>query len=95
MNNTLTHTIMTRKTQTQKYFDAFFSEKNLIEQIYDVASPNGTPNVIPTSAVIDAIKSTQGNEAKQIANALRQLDFYNADIHHYLEHMAQALAVDL
>ena len=93
MNNTLTHTIM--KQNTQQYFDAFFSEKNLIEQIYDVTSPNGTPNVIPTSAVIDAIKSTQGNEAKQIANALRQLDFYNADIHHYLEHMAQALAVDL
>ena len=93
MNNTLTHTIM--KQNTQQYFDAFFSEKNLIEQIYDVTSPNGTPNVIPTSAVIDAIKSTQGNEAKQIQNTLRHLDFYNADIHHYLEYIAQGLAIDL
>jgi len=83
------------KQNTQQYFDAFFSEKNLIEQIYDVTSPNGTPNVIPTSAVIDAIKSTQGTEAKQIQNTLRQIDFYNGDVHHYLEYIAQGLAIDL
>jgi hypothetical protein len=82
------------KQNTQKYFDAFFSEKNLAEKIYDVNSANGTANVIPTSAVIAAIKSTQGNEAKQIQNTLRQIDFYNGDVHHYLEYMAQALAID-
>jgi len=80
---------------TQKYFEDFFSEKNLAEKIYDVNSANGTPNVIPTSAVIAAIKSTQGNESKAIANTLRQIDFYNGDVHHYLEYIAQGLAVDL
>ena len=83
------------KQNTQKYFDAFFSEKDLAEKIYDVNSANGTPNVIPTSAVIAAIKSTQGNEAKQIQSDLRQIDFYNGDVHHYLEYIAQGLAVDL
>ena len=80
---------------TQKYFEDFFSEKDLAEKIYDVHSANGTPNVIPTSAVIAAIKSTQGNEAKAIENTLRQIDFYNGDVHHYLEHMAQGIAIDL
>tara|TARA_R100001244_G_scaffold128976_1_gene100100 strand:+ start:208 stop:480 length:273 start_codon:yes stop_codon:yes gene_type:complete len=82
-------------TNTQKFFDAFFSEKDLAEQIYDVTSPNGTPNVIPTSAVIDAIKSTQGAEAKNIENTLRQIDFYNRDVHHYLKHIAQGIAIDM
>mgnify|MGYP003675317409 CR=1 FL=1 len=82
------------KQNAQQYFDAFFSEKDLVEKIYEVNSSNGTENLIPTSAVINAIKSTKGTEAKQIQNALRQIDFYNADVHHYLEHMAQALAID-
>tara|TARA_R110002051_G_scaffold250847_2_gene310243 strand:+ start:241 stop:507 length:267 start_codon:yes stop_codon:yes gene_type:complete len=86
---------MTQKTQTQKFFDNFFSEKDLGEQTYDVESANGTLNVIPTSSVIDAIKSTQGNEAKKIESILRQIDFANGDVHHFLKHMAQGLAVDL
>ena len=50
--------------------------------------------MIPTSMVIDAIKRTQGTEAKQIETILRKIDFANGDIHHFLKHIAQGLAID-
>ena len=62
------------------FFNTFFTEKNLTEETYEVTSANGTPNLIPTSAVIDAIKRTQGTEAQQIEKILRQIDFANATV---------------
>jgi len=76
------------------FFNTFFSEKDLTEQVYTVTSANGTPNIIPSTVVIDAIKKTKGAEAKQIETILRQIDFANGDIHHFLKHIAQGLAVD-
>ncbi|MAW05249.1 MAG: hypothetical protein CL918_01695 [Deltaproteobacteria bacterium] len=76
------------------FFDTFFSEKNLVEKTYEVVSPNGTPNLIPTSAVIAGIKTTQGEEAKKIEAILRKIDFLNGDVHHFLAHLAQPMAID-
>ena len=76
------------------FFNTFFSEKDLTEQVYTVTSANGTPNIIPSTVVINAIKKTKGAEAKQIETILRQIDFANGDIHHFLKHIAQGLAVD-
>ena len=76
------------------FFNTFFTEKNLTEETYEVTSANGTPNLIPTSAVIDAIKRTQGTEAQQIEKILRQIDFANGNVHHFLKHIAPGLAID-
>tara|TARA_R100000808_G_scaffold502_1_gene2538 strand:+ start:1120 stop:1365 length:246 start_codon:yes stop_codon:yes gene_type:complete len=77
------------------FFETFFAEKNLSEKTYTVTSAKGTANIIPSTTVIDAIKRTKGDEAKQIENILRQLDFANGNIHHFLQHIAQGLAVDM
>jgi|TARA_R100001460_G_scaffold106000_1_gene153118 hypothetical protein len=77
------------------FFTTFFNEKNLDFQYYTVNSPNGTPNLIPSTVVIDAIKNTKGQEAVKIKDMLIKIDFFNGDVHNYLQHLAQALAKDL
>ena len=77
------------------FFTTFFNEKNLDSQYYTVNSPNGTPNIIPSTVVIDAIKNTQGEEAAKIKDMLIKIDFLNGNIHNYLQHLAQALTKDL
>ena len=86
------------KTQmtTATFFDTFFEEKDLTDTLYEVESKNdsvfGTTHLIPSSAVIAKIKTTKGQEAKQIEQILRQIDFKNGDVHHFLRHLAQAMA---
>ena len=77
------------------FFTTFFNEKNLDFQYYTVNSPNGTPNIIPSTVVIDAIKNTKGEEAAKIKDMLIKIDFFNGNIHNYLQHLAQALTKDL
>jgi len=77
------------------FFTTFFNEKNLDFQYYTVNSPNGTPNIIPSTVVIDAIKHTKGQEAAKIKEMLIKIDFFNGNIHNYLQHLAQALTKDL
>ena len=77
------------------FFTTFFNEKNLDFQYYTVNSPNGTPNIIPSTVVIEAIKHTKGEEAAKIKDMLIKIDFFNGNIHNYLQHLAQALAKDL
>ena len=77
------------------FFTTFFNEKNLDFQYYTVNSPNGTPNIIPSTVVIDAIKHTKGQEAAEIKDMLIKIDFFNGNIHNYLQHLAQALTKDL
>ncbi len=72
----------------------FFNEKALDERLYEVTTAGGTHNVIPTSVVIERILSTTGTERQQISNILLQLDVRNGDVHHFLAHLAQALATD-
>jgi len=77
------------------FFTTFFNEKNLDFQYYTVHSPNGTPNIIPSTVVIEAIKHTKGEEAAKIKDMLIKIDFFNGNIHNYLQHLAQALTKDL
>jgi hypothetical protein len=77
---------------TATYLSRFFAEKDLAERIYDVTAPDGTPHMIPTGCVIEAIQSAPAHEQEQIAGILRQIDFRNGDVHHFLQHLAGALA---
>ena len=80
------------------FITTFFAEKDLEEQIYEVTDKRpsagifGMTHIIPTGVVIEAIQRTTGDERRAIEATLRQLDLYNADIHHVLRHMAEGLA---
>tara|TARA_R100000655_G_scaffold10227_1_gene24826 strand:+ start:231 stop:476 length:246 start_codon:yes stop_codon:yes gene_type:complete len=76
------------------FFETFFLEKNLTDEVYTVISNNGTPNIIPSTVVIEAVKRTKGEEAKKIETILRKIDFLNGDVHDFLKHLAQGLALD-
>ena len=76
------------------FFETFFSEKDLTDEVYTVTSANGTPNIIPSTVVIEAVKRTKGEEAQKIETILRKIDFLNGNVHHFLQHLAQAMAVD-
>jgi len=76
------------------FFNRFFDEKNLENRIYEVTAPQGTMNFIETDMVIAKIKTTQGEEAQKIETVLRTIDFRNGNVHHFLNHIAQAMAVD-
>ncbi len=72
----------------------FFNEKNLDDRIYEVESKNGTLNLISTADVIQRILSSAGEERENIKRILLELDIQNGDLHHFLKHLAQALAID-
>ena len=74
------------------FITTFFAEKNLDDRIYEVES-EGTLNLISTENVIERIGCTSGAERQQIENILRELDFRNGDVHHFLQHLAQAMAI--
>jgi hypothetical protein len=76
------------------FFNRYFNEKDLDNQVYEITTPNGTMNLIETDMVIAKIKRTQGEEAKKIEAIIRQIDCLNGDIHHFLRHLAQAMAID-
>ena len=77
------------------YLATFFDEKQLDERIYEVDAPGGTCNMIPSTAVIERVLTTRGEEADAIADIVRKIDFANGDLHHFLKHLAGAMAVDL
>ena len=78
------------------FFQTYFDEKQLDDRVYEVESTNdsvfGTTHLIPTSAVIDRIKCTKGEEAKKIEMTIRKIDCLNGDLHHFLKHLTQAMA---
>ena len=76
------------------FFNRYFNEKDLDNQVYEIAALNGTMNLIETDMGIAKIKTTQGEEAKKIEAIIRQIDCLNGDLHHFLKHLAQAMAID-
>ena len=77
------------------YLRTFFEEKDLDQQIYEIEAPGGTLNIIESEAVIERILLTRGGEAEAIAKIIRKIDFLNGDVHHFLRHLAGAMARDL
>ena len=71
--------------------EVFFEEKDLDIQCYEI-EVDGWTHIITTDVVIEKILSTKGDERAQISNILLQLDICNGDIHHFLRHLAKAIA---
>ena len=81
-------------TATQ-YIQNFFDEKVIPETTFEVLSENGTPNFISNMAVIEQIKACSAAEQNNVSNVLRQIDFKNGDVNHFLEHLAGSMAQNM
>ena len=76
------------------YLKTFFAEKNLNDRLYEVEAPNGDVHFISTEIVIEHIFVTSNEEQTKIADIIRKIDFHNGDVHHFLTHLATALAAN-
>ncbi|OHU47158.1 hypothetical protein BKG82_26230 [Mycobacteroides chelonae] len=77
-----------------QWLDAFVEEKGLnLDQHFEKIGPSGQLNVIPLANVIQAMKITDKSEQAQIKSALVRLDFRNADVMDYFDHLSGALAI--
>ncbi len=75
------------------WIDALLSEKGIDpDDTIEVDGASGW-NLMPISAVIDAIKATSKSERDQIKTMLVRIDFHNGDVKHYIQHLAQAIAI--
>lgn len=74
-----------------KYLRDFFAEKDIPEVIFDVEGPGGS-NSIPNGVVVEHITTCGADEAEQIADVLRKIDFHNGDTNDFLRHLAGAIA---
>lgn len=86
--------VATPTRRTGEYLRTFFAEKALPERIYTVIAPNGVEHMIPSAVVVGTILELPASgERTRIAKMLARIDFANGDVHHFLEHLAAALAV--
>lgn len=74
-----------------KYLRDFFAEKDIPEVTWTIAAPDGTEHTISNVVVVEHIATVGKDEAKKIADVLRRIDFANADVNHFLRHLATAL----
>ena len=72
-----------------QYIEKFFEEKEIPYQLWELEH-NEETHIIDNEDIIKLIKEAPYQEQKAIADMLRQLDFYNKDINHYLKHLAMA-----
>ena len=76
-----------------KYLRDFFAEKDIPEVSWTITGKNGTPNYMSNVVVVEHIAQCSVQEARQIENVLRKIDFANGDVNHFLRHLAGALAI--
>ncbi len=75
-----------------EWLDRFVDEKGLDRQhIFEV---EGTQcNLIPLEVVLEHCAIAPEQEQSAILKMLVRLDFYNADVMDYFEHLARAIAI--
>jgi len=76
-----------------RWIDTFVSEKGLDRaQLFEVEGASGL-NLIPLGVVVDRIKQAPAIEQAAIKSQIVRLDFANADVRGYFQHLAKALAL--
>jgi len=75
-----------------RYLDAFFAEKQLPIAVWTVEDQHGTAHIIDSNVVLEHVAVAPRAEKKQISDVIRQIDFKNGDVNHFLRHLAQAVA---
>lgn len=77
-----------------QWLDTFVEEKGLNpDHHFEKVGPSGQLNIIPLANVIEAMKITDKSEQAQIKKGLVLLDFRNANVMDYFEHLSGALAI--
>jgi len=76
---------------TKKYLKLFFEEKNLPFVSWSIKDKKGVIHTISNEVVIDFIHLANNTEQKQIADTLRQIDFKNGDVNHFLKFLATVI----
>lgn len=74
-----------------RYLRDFFAEKDIPEVNWTLKADDGTPHFISNLVVIEHIASASKNEAEQIGNVIRKIDYANGDVNHFFKHLADAL----
>ena len=76
-----------------KWLDTFLQEKVYdLDEAFEVEGPSG-PNHMTYQVVVDHMKIAPEKEQKAIKDMMVKLDFKNADIKHFIRHLAQAIAI--
>lgn len=74
------------------WIDTFIAEKGIdLEETFEFENENGW-NLMPYGVVVEAIKTTTGNERAQIKNTIVKIDFANGDVCHFFRHLGRGLA---
>lgn len=74
------------------YLYKFFQEKEIPARSFSVTDSQGLNHTIPNTVVVEHIAQTGPGERRKIEGILRQIDFKNGDVNHFLEHLANAIA---
>lgn len=74
-----------------KYLRDFFAEKDIEAKTFEKEGKDGTPHFIPNEVVVEHMTKVSAEEAAALAGILRQIDFHNGDVNHFLEHLSGAL----
>lgn len=73
------------------YLKTFFEEKELPAIEWDITDNEGTQHFIGNEIVIEHIGIASNDEQEKIAHVIRQIDFKNGDVNHFLKHLAGAI----
>ena len=75
------------------WFDTFNSEKGIsADKVIEVEGESGT-NHMPLECLFDAIKRAPASEQTGIKNMLVKIDFANAPVMPFYQHLAKAIAI--
>lgn len=78
------------ESNTNRFFRLFFEEKVIPFTCFEIEHGD-TVHFLDTDVVIESIKTAPKGEQKKIEDILRRLDFHNAPIVPFLEHLAGAM----
>lgn len=76
---------------TSEYLQRFFEEKEIENVQYQIEDSEGFVHLFDNEVLIDRIMNTCESEQNQIANVLRQIDFRNGSVQHFLNYLAHAM----
>ena len=80
---------------TKTYFKNFFAEKEIPFAAWEIEGADDMTHMIDSEFVVVLIKGTSGAEAQGLANTLMRLDFANAPMLPFLEHLARGYVANI
>lgn len=74
-----------------KFLRDFFAEKDILAKTFEKKGADGMLHFIPNEVVVEMMTTMGAHEARGVENILRQIDFRNGDVNHFLEHLSGAV----